>query len=517
MSTGNNTMRQVEPRVYIIGSSHIEPGLWEYLRDIGHASWDTNTRAQGDVLSEVAGRLCYRSWSPFDSANPAETNQNLSRVREGNAEYLANTLRQGHGSIFEHTVINVIFRDVSRVFTHELVRHRAGCAYCLAGDAVVYSGSKQRGKFDGVKRRWTMKQLYEKTLDYHGRSRLKLITVRCFDGDRFVAARLAGVFQSGEKDIFRVTLGSGKSIRCSKDHLFLTEDGWRPCRELGPGARLATNGRRFIPEDERQRIAERMTGAGNHRWQGDDASRRAGYLRALKLYPDLPPCEDCGSSVRVQRHHIDRNPLNNERSNLEFLCEKCHHKRHDGEPGKFLTVKWDEIISITSDGHEMTYDIEVDHPAHNFVASGIVTHNSQESMRFVRPGSLGIWVPTSIKGDTEKKNLFMHYASMEENFWQAFCESLGIVTDADFATKKQLTSLARRLSPAGTATTILASLNIRAWRHVLNMRADNKSAEEEMVYVMNQLAPRLKEQCPAGFQDLEFQGGHWVLTINPKV
>jgi thymidylate synthase ThyX len=106
---------------------------------------------------------------------------------------------------------------------------------------------------------------------------------------------------------------------------------------------------------------------------------------------------------------------------------------------------------------------------------------------------------------------------MEENFWQAFCESLGIVTDADFATKKQLTSLARRLSPAGTATTILASLNIRAWRHVLNMRADNKSAEEEMVYVMNQLAPRLKEQCPAGFQDLEFQGGHWVLTINPKV
>ena len=33
-----------------------------------------------------------------------------------------------HGSVVEHPVINFIFADVSRVFTHELVRHRVGTA-----------------------------------------------------------------------------------------------------------------------------------------------------------------------------------------------------------------------------------------------------------------------------------------------------------------------------------------------------------------------------------------------------
>jgi len=34
----------------------------------------------------------------------------------------------GHGSVLEHPALNFIFADVSRVFTHELVRHRAGTA-----------------------------------------------------------------------------------------------------------------------------------------------------------------------------------------------------------------------------------------------------------------------------------------------------------------------------------------------------------------------------------------------------
>jgi len=33
-----------------------------------------------------------------------------------------------HGSVIEHSSVNFIFADVSRVFTHELVRHRAGTA-----------------------------------------------------------------------------------------------------------------------------------------------------------------------------------------------------------------------------------------------------------------------------------------------------------------------------------------------------------------------------------------------------
>lgn len=67
------------------------------------------------------GRLCYRSFAP--GLNP-----NVTRVREGNEKYLGHIMEVGHGSVIEHPVLNFVFADVSRVFTHELVRHRAGSA-----------------------------------------------------------------------------------------------------------------------------------------------------------------------------------------------------------------------------------------------------------------------------------------------------------------------------------------------------------------------------------------------------
>ena len=66
------------------------------------------------------GRLCYRSFERDESE--------CEPVCEGNAPYLANILNVGHGSVLEHGMLNFIFADVSRVVTHELVRHRTGTA-----------------------------------------------------------------------------------------------------------------------------------------------------------------------------------------------------------------------------------------------------------------------------------------------------------------------------------------------------------------------------------------------------
>jgi thymidylate synthase (FAD) len=52
----------------------------------------------------------------------------VKKIRKGNEEYIGNILNQKHGSVIEHGSTNWIIRDVSRVFTHELVRHRAGVA-----------------------------------------------------------------------------------------------------------------------------------------------------------------------------------------------------------------------------------------------------------------------------------------------------------------------------------------------------------------------------------------------------
>lgn len=112
-----------KPEVYLVGQTTADiHGLSAYLRAVGAPEWCTDAHSDHDMLAEVAGRLCYRAFG-------TELNPNVTRVREGNAKYLANVLAQGHGSIFEHCSVNIIFRNVTRVFTHELVRHRVGMGY----------------------------------------------------------------------------------------------------------------------------------------------------------------------------------------------------------------------------------------------------------------------------------------------------------------------------------------------------------------------------------------------------
>lgn len=74
-----------------------------------------------EMLIEFAGRGCYRSWAPG-------LNANVTAVREDSGAYLRNILSSGHGSVLEHAQFTFVFHDVSRVFTHELVRHRVGTA-----------------------------------------------------------------------------------------------------------------------------------------------------------------------------------------------------------------------------------------------------------------------------------------------------------------------------------------------------------------------------------------------------
>ena len=116
-------MHEVEPKVFLIGETKIRQGqLSAYLAHIGAEDWTTDAFSDGEALVEFMGRLCYRSFKP--GMNP-----NVTKVREGSEAYLSNIIGVGHGSVLEHVQLNFVFADVSRVFTHELVRHRVGTAF----------------------------------------------------------------------------------------------------------------------------------------------------------------------------------------------------------------------------------------------------------------------------------------------------------------------------------------------------------------------------------------------------
>lgn len=56
---------------------------------------------------------------------------------------------------------------------------------------------------------------------------------------RYVRRHLTHVFPTGTRPVFRLTLKSGKALRATENHPFLTYAGWAPLRELRTGTPLA--------------------------------------------------------------------------------------------------------------------------------------------------------------------------------------------------------------------------------------------------------------------------------------
>lgn len=96
-----------------------------YLAEVGGESWVDRVLGEevrpsdAELLVEIMGRICYRSWEPG-------LNRNVTKVREDHGDYLLNVLRQAHGSVLSHAHFSFLIHDCSRVMTAELNRHAAG-------------------------------------------------------------------------------------------------------------------------------------------------------------------------------------------------------------------------------------------------------------------------------------------------------------------------------------------------------------------------------------------------------
>jgi thymidylate synthase (FAD) len=121
---GGVPVRETSPKVFLIGQSTLcASGVSAWLEEVGGKKCLQHmSGTASEQLVELAARNCYQSFDP-------DLNPNLTKVRTDSEEYHGNYLTQGHGSVLEHANSTWAFVDVSRVFTHELVRHRAGCAY----------------------------------------------------------------------------------------------------------------------------------------------------------------------------------------------------------------------------------------------------------------------------------------------------------------------------------------------------------------------------------------------------
>lgn len=93
--------------------------------------------------------------------------------------------------------------------------------------------------------------------------------------------------------------------------------------------------RKGVPHTEEYKLLmhNMRVGEKNPMWGGNNVKKQAGNDRARRLFKNNKcPCEVCNTN-KVEIHHKDSNPLNNDVSNISWLCRK-HHMEIDGRMEK---------------------------------------------------------------------------------------------------------------------------------------------------------------------------------------
>jgi hypothetical protein len=80
-------------------------------------------------------------------------------------------------------------------------------------------------------------------------------------------------------------------------------------------------------------------GSGNNQTKDiKDSSAKVACKKAMKLLPNI--CNRCNNIENLVAHHIDHDRTNNNISNFEILCKKCHQRHHETRDinGKYAKV-----------------------------------------------------------------------------------------------------------------------------------------------------------------------------------
>ncbi len=178
---------------------------------------------------------------------------------------------------------------------------------CLAGDALVTNADTGE--------RTSVSEVVEKGLRFNvwaADERLELVRRPIVDA-----------WTVGTRPIFRVQTQTGRTIRCTRGHRFLTMRGWSELKTLLPGDFIA-----------------------GPRWHAAPPSQDASILSGKPLLLRWP----------AGHGHLGGSAA------LAVAERQCD-------------VVWETIASIAFDGFEEAYDLTVGH-LHNFCVDELITHNS---------------------------------------------------------------------------------------------------------------------------------------------
>jgi DNA-directed DNA polymerase III PolC len=230
--------------------------------------------------------------------------------------------------------------------------------------------------------------------------------LRMEDDGRIRPGKLKAIYYNGVKDVFRVKTTGGKEIVATLNHRLMTKEGYKCLSEIVSGDKLMVMG-----EEERIKLGNQCDRAKGKKYKGRvggpgtptgnlnpswidgrsvifENSKRVVMERSGGCCEGCGKCgilgkggheyahqrslEECGGNYRM--YHSPEN--------IKRLCNGCHKKLDyfKGERKKRWTKGrpsiYEEVISVNYCGREEVFDVEMEGPIHNFIANGIVSHNS---------------------------------------------------------------------------------------------------------------------------------------------
>jgi flavin-dependent thymidylate synthase len=323
------------------------------------------------------------------------------------------------------------------------------------------------------------------------------------------ALPMADVWISGTKEVFEVETAFGCVVRCSAAHPFFTRDGWAKVADLAVGDQTGRYGKvaateRPIPPSLRQGIGV---------W--------ASMMRS-RLIREHDDCYACGRRFAfsdLELDHVEPVYQNLKRAldeeNLRPICGSCHRSKTNTEQTGARTrmgVRWDRIVRIERVGEEETYDIEVDGPHHNFVANGLVVHNSYTEMsaRYAPLPDMN-YIPTierlmmnavaATKNRNKQAGTIAGAAVLTEEF--ARQEQIDLAEEYALAEARYQRALERGVPkelarirlPVGRYSRMRASTCLRNWLAFLTLRMD-KDAQWEIRQFANVMGKLIEQEFP---------------------
>lgn len=170
--------------------------------------------------------------------------------------------------------------------------------------------------------------------------------------------------------------------------------GIEKSRQPMNGKFMSMETRALMRQSSKKGVASNLyTGANSETWRHYVARFCKGYHTEL-LQEQEGKCALTGKTITRETSEIDHilpvatHPwLAFEKSNLQVLSVEAHQRKTASDRETIRqTVRYSAVSEIKYEGETQTYDLEVDHVDHNYVANGILTHNSQ---RYANVNELG--------------------------------------------------------------------------------------------------------------------------------